>query len=53
MSEARASITAPVPSNRPEDMLPRFENPGRGFANGILLALPLWGLIGLAIWAIV
>lgn len=53
MSEASASITAPLPSNCPEEMLPRFENPGRAFANGIMLALPLWGLIGLAIWAIV
>lgn len=29
------------------------EDPVRAFANGILLALPLWGLIGLIVWAII
>ena len=53
MSEARASITVPVRSYDAEELLPRFENPGRAFANGILLALPLWGVIGAVIWAIV
>lgn len=52
MSEARASIAVPVHANCAEEMLPRFDNPGRAFANGILLALPLWGMIGAAIWAI-
>jgi hypothetical protein len=28
------------------------ESPARAFANGLLLALPLWGLIGLVVWAI-
>ena len=53
MSEASASITVPIGSAHQHARLPRFENPGRAFANGLMLALPLWGLIGLAIWAIV
>lgn len=27
--------------------------PGRGFRNAVLLAVPLWGLIGLLIWLVV
>lgn len=53
MSEASASFTVPVRAIQREDMLQSPENPGRAFANGLLLALPLWGLIGVAIWAIV
>ncbi len=53
MSDASVSITVPLHATLHDAEVPRFENPGRAFANGILLALPLWGLIGLAIWAIV
>ncbi|MEO3474015.1 hypothetical protein AAFN86_19255 [Roseomonas sp. CAU 1739] len=53
MSQASAFTALPAHAADHRDELPRAENPGRAFANGLLLALPLWGLIGLAIWAIV
>ena len=49
MSEATASITVQTRTARKNQAL---ENPGRGFANALLLALPLWGVIGAAIWAL-
>ena len=53
MSQASASIAVPVRATFDEETQPRVENPGRAFANGLMLALPLWGLIGVAIWALV
>lgn len=29
------------------------EDPVRAFANGILLALPLWALVGLLVWSVI
>ena len=52
MSEATTTFTIPMRAVDAGEMLPRFENPGRAFANGLLLALPLWGLIGAVIWAV-
>ena len=49
MSEATASITVQTRTGRKNQAL---ENPGRGFANALLLAVPLWGVIGIAIWAL-
>jgi hypothetical protein len=31
----------------------RMEDPVRAFTNGILLAMPLWSIIGLLVWAII
>lgn len=31
----------------------RMDNPARAFANGIALALPLWGVICAVIWSLV
>ncbi len=45
MREASRAIPVEFPAREEDD-------PARGFANGILLALPLWGLIGLAAWAL-
>lgn len=53
MPEASASFTVPVRAALQQDALPRGDNPGRAFANGLMFALPLWGLVGVAIWAIV
>lgn len=36
-----------------EELPPREEDdPARGFANAILLAVPLWGIIGAVVWAL-
>ena len=40
------------PPRRGNDAFARQDGPARGFANAILLAVPLWGLIGLGIWAL-
>jgi hypothetical protein len=53
VSSGTACITARVDAKRHDEALPRAENPGRGFANALVLALPLWGLIGAVIWALV
>lgn len=54
MSGASASATVPIlRTDHDEDVLLRFENPGRAFANGLMLALPLWCLVGVIIWAMV
>ncbi len=45
MGEASRAIPVELPSREEDD-------PARGFANGILLAMPLWGLIGFAAWAV-
>jgi len=57
MSEA---IIAPRPRQeavpiRPQPELPFHEEEdaaARGLANAVVLALPLWGLISLAVWAL-
>lgn len=53
MPNVSGSMTVPAHVALRHEALQSFENPGRAFANGIMLALPLWGLIGLGIWAIV
>ena len=53
MPQASAVIAVPVHAAHPDAALRQVENPGLAFANGLMLALPLWGLIGVAIWAIV
>jgi hypothetical protein len=53
MPDASGSMTIPSHAVRRDETLPSFENPGRAFANGIMLALPLWGLVGFGIWAII
>lgn len=53
MSQASPFIAGPVHATNRDDAPTRIENPGLAFANGLLFALPLWGLIGVAIWAIV
>jgi hypothetical protein len=45
MHQATGAIALEQPAREEDD-------PARGFANAILLALPLWGLIGLAAWAV-
>lgn len=44
MREASHAMPVELPAREEDD-------PARGFANGILLSLPLWGLIGVAAWA--
>ena len=53
MPQATAFTTVPARGAPAAETLARSENPGRAFANGVLLALPLWGLIGVAIWSLV
>lgn len=53
MSDVRASITFPEYAAQRRDAPSYEDNPGRAFANGIMLSLPLWALIGLGIWSIV
>jgi len=52
MAQARIAVL-PERSYAQDDTLPKDENPGRAFAMGILLSVPLWALVGLAVWAIV
>ena len=53
MPDVRATLSVPVRAVLRDEPIPSVDNPGRAFANGIMLALPLWGLVGLGIWAIV
>ena len=53
MPNVRAPLSLPVHAALRDDAIPSVDNPGRAFANGVMLALPLWGLVGLGIWAIV
>ena len=52
MSNVSPSIAVRGDTSLLDDSGPSDESPARAFANGIMLALPLWGLIGLAIWSI-
>jgi len=52
MSQAR--ITALPERRSPSDeTLSHDDNPARAFANGVMLALPLWVLIGVIVWALI
>ncbi len=51
MSEASATFTVPHRDVGDADVLSRLEHPGRAFAYALLLALPLWCVIGVVIWA--
>ena len=53
MSEASSAYSIPSRAARRDAALQQQDDPARAFANGLILALPLWGLIGLAIWALV
>ncbi len=55
MSQARLAIIRPEPmpgSATPADRLGGADDPARGFANAIVLSVPLWGMIGLALWLV-
>jgi hypothetical protein len=53
MREAIFTDIARLPAPRPgSGALARDDGPARGFVNAILLALPLWGLIGLGVWTL-
>jgi hypothetical protein len=48
-SVASASVASASVAPRDDDDDLR---PGRGFVHGILLAVPLWGLIGMLVWVV-
>ncbi|GGJ29817.1 hypothetical protein [Neoroseomonas lacus] len=52
MPDVRASSTFPAYAAQHAEALQSDDNPGRAFANGIMLSLPLWALVGVGIWAI-
>ncbi len=52
MSEASATGLNQLRHRNGEDAHDSVEHPALALANGLLLALPLWVLIGLIIWAL-
>ncbi len=50
MSDVSATAVTEFPRPHGEDAHDRAEHPALALANGLLLALPLWVLIGLIIW---
>ncbi len=52
MSQAHVTTLSEGPFHRDEATI-RDDDPARGLANGLLLALPLWTLIGAVAWALI